>query len=106
MRLAIRIASAAALIIFSLVFLNRRYTTIEVSVPKSFWHFDRATFRAAVNRNPPQQDSSRRKWGVGTGHAVSVDYKTTQIEVPNEGIIVIGKLRDEDTSWVSSELAE
>lgn len=106
MRLAIRIGSAAVLIIISLLLLNRRYHAVDVPAPKSFWHFDTTTFRAAFHANPPQQDSSRRKWGVGTGHTVSIDYHTTPIEVPNEGIIVMGKLRDEDTSWVSSELAE
>ncbi|KAJ5151631.1 hypothetical protein N7492_009926 [Penicillium capsulatum] len=106
MRLAIRIGSAALLIIVSLLLLNRRYQAVAVPVPKSFWHFDTTTFRAAFNANPPKQDSSYRKWGVGTGQLVALDYKTTKIEVPNEGIIVMGKLRAEDTSWVSSELAE
>lgn len=106
MRLAIRILAAALLLFVSLFLLNRRYNAVEVPVPKSFWHFDTTTFRAAFNPNPPKLDSSRRKWGVGTGHAMAVDYKTTQIQVPNEGVIVMAKLRDEDTSWVSAELAE
>lgn len=103
MRLSLRVGSAAALVIVGLILLSRRFGAIET--PKSFWRFDTTSFRAAL-RPRPQSDASRRKWGIGTGNTAVLTYQTTQIEVPNDGIIVMGKLREEDTVWVSAELAE
>lgn len=103
MRLAIRVGSAAVLIVFALVLLNRRYHP-ERS-PASFWHFDTTSFRSAL-RPQSQVSTTRRKWGIGTDRKNGVTYQNTAIEVPNEGIIVMGKMRDEDTAWVSAELAE
>lgn len=105
MRLSLRVGSAAALIIFALVLLNRQFSAPGHS-PQSFWKFDTTTFRAAFRPQPPVQDASHRKWGVGTGNTIALSYQTTPIVVPDEGIIVMGKLREEDTAWVSQELAE
>lgn len=104
MRLSLRIGSAAVLIIFGFIFFNRRVLP-EGPHPSSFWHFDTTDFRSVFHPPPPTQDS-RRKWGMGTGHKVELTYQNTPIVVPDEGIIVIGKLREEDTTWVSQELAE
>lgn len=105
MRLSLRIAAAAVLIIIGLVVLNRQYPTQGQS-PVSIWHFDTTSFRAAFRANPPVEDANRRKWGIGTKKKAPANYLTTPIEVPNEGIIVIGKLHEEDTAWVGQELAE
>jgi hypothetical protein len=105
MRPAIRIGSAALLIVTALYLFYHRSNTLSVSDPKSLWHFDRTSFRAVFRANPPQEDSSRRKWGVGSNNVVSVKYETTPISFSNEGIIVMGKLRDEDTAWVPGDLA-
>lgn len=104
MRLSLRVGSAAVLIIVALFLLNRRFHA-EVHIPRSFWTFDTTSFRAAL-RPQTQQDASHRKWGIGTAHKVELNYEQTQIVVPDEGIIVMGKLREEDTAWVSQELAE
>lgn len=105
MRLSLRVGSAAALIILIIILANRQYAKPGHS-PESFWRFDTTSFRSAFRRQPPVQDANRRKWGVGTGNTVSLNFQTTPIDVPNEGIIVMGKLREEDTAWVSQELAE
>ncbi|KAJ5152651.1 uncharacterized protein N7482_009129 [Penicillium canariense] len=105
MRLSLRVGSAAALIIFTLVLLNRRFDTGKQS-PKAFWQFDTTSFRAALRPQSEQAHAARRKWGTGTNNAAVLTYQNTPIEVPNEGIIVMGKLREEDTAWVSAELAE
>ncbi|KAJ5378109.1 uncharacterized protein N7496_005518 [Penicillium cataractarum] len=103
MRLSLRVGSAAALIIVTLFLFSRRLTTEQT--PKSFWRFDTTSFRAAL-RPQPAQDVRGRKWGAGTGNSAVLTFQTTPIEIPNEGIIVMGKLREEDTAWVSAELAE
>lgn len=103
MRLSLRVGSATALIILALFLLSRRYHA-EDHIPRSFWTFDTTSFRAALR--PQTQGAGPRKWGIGTTHPVELKYKTTQIVVPDEGIIVMGKLREEDTAWVSQELAE
>jgi len=105
MRLLLRIGFAAVLIVLAFIVFNRRALPVAPS-PSSFWHFDTSDFRSMFHPAPPSQDTPRRKWGVGTGHKVDMTYQETPIEVPNEGIIVIGKLREEDTTWVSQELAE
>lgn len=106
MRLALRIGSAALLIIVSLYFFYRRSNTLIVSNPKSLWHFDTTSFPAVFRANPPEHDSSHRKWGVATDNMMSVQYQTTPVVFSNEGIVVMGKLRDEDTAWVPTELAK
>lgn len=106
MRLSLRIASAAALIIFALLLINRNLHP-DGEIPQSIWRFDTTSFRAALRQQQPTQDPpAPRKWGTGTGLRPSLNYQTTPIEVPNEGIIVMGKKQDEDTAWVSAELAE
>lgn len=105
MRLSLRVGSAAALIILILILASRQYAAPDQS-PQSFWRFDTTTFRSAFRPQPPAQDPNRRKWGVGTGNTVALDFQTTPIIVPDEGIIVMGKLAEEDTAWVSQELAE
>ncbi|KAJ5667743.1 hypothetical protein N7523_007459 [Penicillium sp. IBT 18751x] len=105
MRLSLRIGSAAVLIILGFILFNRRVLP-KGPHPSSFWHFDTTDFRSVFHPRPSTQDSSRRKWGSGTGHTVELTYQNTPIVVPDEGIIVIGKLREEDTTWVSQELAE
>lgn len=102
MRLSLRVGSAAALIILTLFLFSRRLTAEQT--PKSFWRFDTTSFRAALR--PQTQDVRGRKWGAGTGNSAVLTFQTTPIEIPNEGIIVMGKLREEDTAWVSAELAE
>ncbi|CAI7569515.1 unnamed protein product [Penicillium pancosmium] len=104
MRLAIRVGSAAVLIFFALVLLNNRYHPSRS--PASFWHFDTTSFRSALRPHTQTTTTARRKWGIGTDRTNGVTYQNTPIEVPNDGIIVMGKLRDEDTAWVSAELAE
>ncbi|KAJ5691852.1 hypothetical protein N7462_001275 [Penicillium macrosclerotiorum] len=104
MRLSLRVGSATALILFTFFLLNRRLSPVGQQ-PNSFWHFDTTSFRASL-RPPPPPDHGRRKWGIGTGSKAILNYQTTPIEVPNEGIIVMGRVRDEDTAWVSAELAE
>lgn len=103
MRLSLRVGSAAVLIILFLIVASRQYSSPGQS-PQSFWHFDTTSFRSAFR--PQFADAHRRKWGIGTGNTVALNYQVTPIEVPNEGIIVMGKLREEDTAWVSQELAE
>jgi hypothetical protein len=106
MRLSLRIGLAAALIIVALVLINRQLHTVG-QAPQSFWHFDTTSFRAALR--PPQQttqDGIRRKWGSGSKKLLGLTYQTTPIEVPNAGVIVMGKLREENTAWVSAEVAE
>lgn len=105
MRLSLRIGSAAVLIIVGFLFFNRQVLP-KSPHPSSFWHFDTTDFRSVFRPQPSTQDPSRRKWGSGTGHTVELTYQNTPIVVPDEGIIVIGKLREEDTAWVSQELAE
>lgn len=106
MRLSLRIASAAVLIIIGLVVFTRQYPPEPGQTPQSFWHFDTTSFRSPFRANPPVEESHHRKWGVGTGKIAPANYLKTPIVVPDEGIIVIGKLREEDTAWVSQELAE
>ncbi|KAF3402077.1 hypothetical protein F1880_009868 [Penicillium rolfsii] len=103
MRLSLRVGSAAALIIVALILLSRRFGAAES--PRDFWRFDTSSFRAAV-RPKPAQDVGQRKWGIGTGHSAVLTFQSSAIEIPNEGIIVMGKRREEDTAWVSAELAE
>jgi hypothetical protein len=103
MRLSHRVGSAAALIILALFLLIRRLSAQES--PKSFWRFDTTSFRVAL-RPQPAQEASHRKWGAGTGRSNVLTYQQTPIVIPDEGIIVMGKLREEDTAWVSAELAE
>ncbi|KAJ5640160.1 uncharacterized protein N7484_008022 [Penicillium longicatenatum] len=106
MRLSLRIGLAAALIIVALVLINRQLHTVG-QAPQSFWHFDTTSFRVALR--PPQQttqDGIRRKWGGGSKKLLGLTYQTTPIEVPNAGVIVMGKLREENTAWVSAEVAE
>jgi hypothetical protein len=105
MRLSLRIGCTAVIIILGFIGFNGRALPQGPS-PSSFWHFDTTDFRSVFRPQPPPQDASRRKWGTGTGHKAELTYQETPIEVPNEGIIVIGKLREEDTAWVSQELAE
>jgi hypothetical protein len=102
MRLSLRVGAAAALIIVTLILISRRVGTEQT--PKSFWRFDTTSFRAALRQ--PAHDVRGRKWGAGTGDSAVLTFQTTPIEIPNEGIIVMGKLREEDTAWVSAELAE
>lgn len=106
MRLSLRIGLAAALIIFALVLINRQLHTVG-QAPQSFWHFDTTSFRASL-RQPQQttQDGIHRKWGGGSKKLLGLTYQTTPIEVPNAGVIVMGKLREENTAWVSAEVAE
>jgi hypothetical protein len=92
------------LIFFALVLLNNRYHPSRS--PASFWHFDTTSFRSALRPHAQTTTTARRKWGIGTDRTNGVTYQNTPIEVPNDGIIVMGKLRDEDTAWVSAELAE
>lgn len=102
MRLSLRVASVAALILVAFFFLGRQLGGVQT--PKSFWRFDTTSYRASPR--PPQSDVSRRKWGLGTDKSNVLTYQNTPIDIPNEGIIVIGKRREEDTAWVSAELAE
>lgn len=106
MRLSLRIGSAAVLILLAVVLFTRHYSP-PGEVANFPWRFDTPSLRAAFRPQPaPAKGASRRKWGVGTAKTVALKYQTTPIEVPNEGIIVMGKLREEDTGWVSGELAE
>ncbi|KAJ5469293.1 hypothetical protein N7539_008911 [Penicillium diatomitis] len=102
MRLSLRVASVAALILVAFFLLGRRLGSSQT--PTSFWRFDTTSFLASPRR--PQADVSRRKWGLGTAKSNVLTYQNTPIDIPNEGIIVIGKRREEDTAWVSAELAD
>lgn len=106
MRLSLRIASATVLIIIGLFVFTRQYPAEPGQLPQTIWHFDTTSFRSPFRPNPPVEGSHRRKWGVGTEKVAPANYLKTPIVVPDEGIIVIGKLREEDTAWVSQELAE
>lgn len=107
MRLSLRIGSAAVLIIIALVYINRNLKTVVTHTPQAFWHFDTTSFRAAaLQHQQTPQEAASRKWGLGTGNKASNSWAKTPIEIPNEGVIVMGKLRDQDTAWVSAELAE
>ncbi|KAJ5219611.1 hypothetical protein N7468_008815 [Penicillium chermesinum] len=44
--------------------------------------------------------------GTGSSNKVNLDWSKTPIEVPNEGVIVMGRMRDQDTAWVGAELSE
>ncbi|KAJ6153622.1 hypothetical protein N7470_006581 [Penicillium chermesinum] len=106
MRLSLRVGSAAVLIIIALFVINRNLPTVD-QAPKRFWHFDTTSFRAPTLR--PQetpQEAARRKWGTGSSNKVNLDWSKTPIEVPNEGVIVMGRMRDQDTAWVGAELSE
>ena len=107
MRPSLRVGLVAALIIFALVLINRQLHNVSnTQDTQSFWHFDTTSFRAALRPQQVSQEGARRKWGSGTNHKIGLSYQTTPIEVPNEGVIVMGKLSHEDTAWVSAELAE
>ncbi|KAJ5618577.1 hypothetical protein N7528_006688 [Penicillium herquei] len=106
MRLSLRVGSAAALIIIALVLINRQLHTVPGQNPSSFWHFDTTSFQATLRPQSQVAQDSHRKWGSGTNNKLGLSYQTTPIEVPNDGVIVMGKLREEDTAWVSAELAE
>lgn len=106
MRLSLRVGLATALIIFTLALINRQLHSVG-QTPQSFWHFDTTSFRAALRpQSQLTQDPLHRKWGSGTGRESGLSFRLTNIEVPNEGVIVMGKLHDEDTAWPSAELAE
>ncbi|KAJ5261121.1 hypothetical protein N7478_011716 [Penicillium angulare] len=106
MRLSLRVGLATALIIFTLALINRQLHSVGRD-PQSFWHFDTTSFRAALRpQSGLSQDPLHRKWGSGTRHESGLSFRLTNIEVPNEGVLVMGKLRDEDTAWASAELAE
>lgn len=93
MRSSIRIGSAAALIIVALILIyHNRHGDHALSLLKT----DSAL----------QQSSSHRKWNMGTNTKAQLTYQTRPIDVPNIGSIIMGKLRSEDTTWVSAELAE
>ncbi|KAJ5833915.1 hypothetical protein N7474_002226 [Penicillium riverlandense] len=89
MRSSVRIGSAAALICVALILIY------------SSGHGDHA--RSLLRIEKP---SSHRKWNIGTNTKAQLTYQTRPIDVPNIGSIIMGKLKSEDTAWVSAELAE
>lgn len=90
MRSSIRIGSAAALIIVALILIyHSRHGDNAWSSSKS----DSAAHK-------------HRKWNIGTNTKAQLTYQTQLIDVPNIGSIIMGKLRTDDTTWVSAELAE
>jgi hypothetical protein len=106
MRLSLRIGAALALIIVTLVLVNRSLKP-EAQSLQDLWRFDTAAFRAALKPKEPEEDpAARRKWRVASDNKPALVYQTTQIEVPNQGALVMAKLKAEDTSWASGELSE
>lgn len=104
MRLSLRVSAAAALIILTLVLVCRNLKTKGESL-QDIWHFDTGSFRTSL-RPKPQPDPSQRKWRVASDRKPALVYQTTDIVVPNQGAIVMAKLKEEDTAWVGAELAE
>jgi hypothetical protein len=105
MRLSLRVGAAAALIVLTIVLFNRSLRT-EGEHLKDLLHFDTSSFKTAHRAKPEDDSNSRRKWRVASDNKPALVYQTTDIQVPNQGAIIMGKLREEDTSWVSGELAE
>jgi hypothetical protein len=105
MRLSIRIGAAAALIILTLVLVNRNMKTKGESI-QDIWHFDTGSFRTSIRTKPKQDPGSQRKWRIASDNKPALLYQTTDITVPNQGVIVMGKRKEEDTVWVAAELAE
>lgn len=105
MRLSIRIGAAAALIVITVLLFNRSLRT-ESEHLKDLLHFDTGSFRTSLKPKPEDDSSAHRKWRVASDNKPALVYQTTDIQVPNQGAIVMGKLKEEDTSWVSGELAE
>lgn len=105
MRLSIRIGAATALIVLIIVLFNHSFRK-EGEHLKDLLHFDTGSFRTALKPKPEEDPSGRRKWRIASDNKPSLVYQTTDIQVPNQGAIVMGKLKEEDTSWVSGELAE
>jgi hypothetical protein len=105
MRLSLRICAAAALIVLTIVLFNRSLRT-ESKHLKDLLHFDTGSFKNPLQPKIEDESNPRRKWRVASDNKPALVYQTTDIEVPNQGAIVIGKLKEEDTSWVSGELAE
>jgi hypothetical protein len=105
MRLSLRIGAAAALIVLGLIFLRRNFKTEGESL-KDLWHFDTGSFRASLHPKQHQDTGGRRKWRVASDNKPALIYHTTDIVVPNSGAIVMAKLKEENTAWVSAELSE
>lgn len=105
MRLSIRVSAAAALIILTLVLVNRSLKSKGESL-QDLWHFDTGSFRTSLRPKPQSDTGSQRKWRVASDNKPALVYQTTEIVVPNQGAIVMAKRKEDDTAWVGAELAE
>ena len=105
MRLSLRVGAAAALTVLTIVLFSRSLRT-EGELLKDLLHFDTGSFKTALQPKVEDDSNPRRKWRVASDNKPALVYQTTDIQVPNQGAIVMGKLKEEDTSWVSGELSE
>ncbi|KAL5357602.1 hypothetical protein BJX96DRAFT_144842 [Aspergillus floccosus] len=110
MRLSVRIASAA-LLILAIVLIKRHLDGLQDDdrVQSAFWHWDflkNPPSTAPDHSNHPNPDIINQSAFDEPPERPPPIYETTPIIVPNDRVIVIAKLSSEDTSWVSNDLAE
>ncbi|KAJ5960710.1 uncharacterized protein N7479_007860 [Penicillium vulpinum] len=105
MRLSLRVSAAVALIILSLILVTRSLKTKGESI-QDMLHFDTGSFRTSLRPKSRPDPASVRKWRVASDNKPALVYQTTDITVPNLGAIVVGKRKEEDTAWITGELAE
>lgn len=101
MRLSVRIG-AAALIVCLIIVVGRLFNVgPEVPRPPAPW-----IFNVGSRPDPSELEKWKSRWPQGESGVRPQHYDTSEIVVPNDRIIVMARKSNEDTSWVSADLAE